>query len=274
MPTEVISRLRQALPRLLPSSHAAGGSLLVRLRSTSFALCGAATAVGLGLVALAVNQGWPDVLDNAIPAIPKAGIQSARIAGRRSGEDGRSSRRGLAPAHVSARRASDRAFGPPDSSSEPGRHLAVGSPGPVGAVVAPAGGNGDIGAPTGTPAGAGPPTAQQPAAAAPQPAPAPAPAPAPTPVSSPSPPPAEEPPAEESSSGHGKAKGHEKHEGSSAGESPPPVKEKHSHGPPPPPVTPVTDPTAPAESESPAPPKVPPGHAKASPPGQGHGNHK
>jgi hypothetical protein len=272
MPIEVISRLRQALPRLLPSSHAAGASLLVRLRSTSFALCGAATAVGLGLVALAANQGWPDLLDNAIPAIPKAGIQNARIAGRRSGEDGGSSRRGLAPAHVSARRASDGTLGSPDASSEPGRQLAVGPPGPVGAVVSPAGGNADVGAPTGTPDGAGPPPAQQPVATAPQPASGPAPA--PTPVSSPSPPPAEEPPAEESSSGHGKAKGHEKHESSSAGESPPPVKEKHSHGPPPPPVTPVADPTPPAESESPAPPKVPPGHAKASPPGQGHGNHK
>ena len=60
-----------------------------RLRSTSFALCGAATAVGLGLVALAVNQGWPGVFDNAIPPIPREGVLGARIAVLWSGNERR-----------------------------------------------------------------------------------------------------------------------------------------------------------------------------------------
>jgi hypothetical protein len=258
---QVISRLRQALPWLVPSSHVAGGSLLERLRSTSFALCGAATAVGLGLVALAANQGWPGVLDNAIPPIPREGVQSARIAARPPGGDGGASRPGAVSARVSARPISNGSFTATGSPSGPDRHLAVSSPGPGSPVAAPPGGHGGVGAPAGAPSG------QQPAAA---PQPAPSPAPAPTPVSSPAPTPTEQPPAEESSTGHGKAKGHEKHEGSSAVESPPPVKEKHSHGPPPPPVTPIADPAPPTETEGPA----PPGHAKTSMPGQARGHQK
>jgi len=259
---QVISRLRQALPWLVPSSHVAGGSLLERLRSTSFALCGAATAVGLGLVALAANQGWPGVLDNAIPPIPREGVQGAQIVARPPGGNRGKAASNTRSARVSARPILNGSSPAPGSPSGPDRHLAVSSPGSGSPVAAPPNGHGGVGAPAGAPA------AQQPSAA-------PQPVSSPAPISSPAPTPTEQPPAEESSTGHGKAKGHEKHEASSTGESPPPVKEKHSHGPPPPPATPIADSAPPTDTESPASPEaMPPGHAKTSVPGQARGHHK
>lgn len=47
-----------------------GRGLLVRARSTSLALLGLTTAVGLGMVALALNQGWPLIAGSSIPALP------------------------------------------------------------------------------------------------------------------------------------------------------------------------------------------------------------
>ena len=46
--------------QLLVGANLAGDGLRERLRSTTFAMLGLVTATGLGLVALAYNQGWPD----------------------------------------------------------------------------------------------------------------------------------------------------------------------------------------------------------------------
>lgn len=47
-----------------------GGGLLERARSTTLALLGVTTAVGLAMVALALNQSWPLVADSPIPGAP------------------------------------------------------------------------------------------------------------------------------------------------------------------------------------------------------------
>ncbi len=47
-----------------------GGGLLERARSTTLALLGATTAVGLAIVALALNQSWPLVADSPLPIAP------------------------------------------------------------------------------------------------------------------------------------------------------------------------------------------------------------
>jgi hypothetical protein len=265
----VISWLGQALPRLVPSSNVAGGSLLERLRSTSFALCGAVTAIGLGLVALAANQGWPSLLDSAIPAVPRERVHNAQIVAGPSGRGGGPSRSGARAGtrHRSGgfTRATSGGFTAASGARLAShKQIAGTSPGskspaiPPGGHVATPGGHGGGGAPAS-------PTPEQPASATPQPVAS------PTPVSTPVP--TEQPPAEESSSGHGKAKGHEKHSLPASEEGPPPVKEKHSHGPPPAP--PVTQPAPPAEPEAPAEPEsVPPGHAKPSASGKAHGHGK
>jgi hypothetical protein len=258
-PTQVISRLGQALPRrLVPSSNVAGESLLERLRSTSFALCGAVTAVGLGMVALVANQGWPGVFDNAIPPIPRAGVHGAQIVARPSSPNGGANSPAGRPSGASTPAATG---GSGASASRPTSHqqFAVDSPGSQSPAAAPPGGHGGVGAPAGAP----PP--EQPAPVTPQPASGPAPVSTPAPV--------EQPVAEKSSPGNGKAKGHEKHSVPTGGESPPPVKEKHSHGPPPAP--PATDPSPPVGTEAPAQPQsVPSGHAKGSSPGKAHGHDK
>lgn len=258
----MISKLGQALPRwLIPSSNLAGGSLLERLRSTSFALCGAVTAVGLGLLALIANQGWPGLLASAIPPIPREGVHGAQVVAGPSSPSGGSSKPGLRLRGPSPRPAAG-GSGPSGSPPTSRQTFVVGPPGPNGPAAASPGGHGGVGAPA-----AGP-VPEQPAPAVPQPAAAPAPAATPAPVSTP-PAVVEQPTAEESSSGHGKAKGHEKHSVPAGGESPAPVKEKHSHGPPP--ASPGTDPVPPAVPEAPTPPAS--GKTKGSPPGKalGHG---
>jgi hypothetical protein len=50
-----------------------GGGLLERARSTTLALLGVTTAVGLATVALALNQSWPLLADSPIPAAPSRG---------------------------------------------------------------------------------------------------------------------------------------------------------------------------------------------------------
>jgi hypothetical protein len=47
-----------------------GGGLLERVRSTTLALLGVTTAVGLAMVALALNQSWPLLADSPIPVGP------------------------------------------------------------------------------------------------------------------------------------------------------------------------------------------------------------
>jgi hypothetical protein len=59
-----------------------GNGLLERARATSLALLGLTAAVGLAIVALAVNQGWPLVAGSSIPQIPPQhqDVGKARIA--------------------------------------------------------------------------------------------------------------------------------------------------------------------------------------------------
>jgi hypothetical protein len=263
----VISKLGQAIPRLVPSSHVAGDSMLERLRSTSFALCGAATAVGLGLVALAANQGLPGLLESAIPAVPREGVHAARVVARPAGPSGVTQlRRGVRRTRASSGPARDGSTAPRHQLSIH-RQLTASTAVHQSPGSTPPGGHGGAGAgaPPGPPAGA--PAGQQPAAAAPQPVPGPA------PVTTPAPTPAEPPAAEESHPGHGKAKGHEKHAVPVAEESPPPVKEKHSHGPPV--EAPVAAPSPPIAPEVPAEPEVSPhGHVKTAGPGKANGHEK
>lgn len=47
-----------------------GGGLLERVRSTTLALLGVTTAVGLAMVALALNQSWPLIAGSPIPGAP------------------------------------------------------------------------------------------------------------------------------------------------------------------------------------------------------------
>lgn len=71
-------------PRLrLPArSSVIGGGLLERARSTTFALLGVTAAVGLAMVALALNQSWPLLADSPIPDAPGGGeaVGKARVA--------------------------------------------------------------------------------------------------------------------------------------------------------------------------------------------------
>jgi hypothetical protein len=66
----VISKTRQILLRKVFGSSLAGDGMLVRLRSTSIALLGVVTAIGLGLVAFISQLGWPGIVNSPIPSGP------------------------------------------------------------------------------------------------------------------------------------------------------------------------------------------------------------
>ena len=68
------------MPRLLAGTSVAGEGMRERLRTTTFALFGLVTAVGLVLVGIAYNQGWPDFADSPIPGIPIERVGEATIA--------------------------------------------------------------------------------------------------------------------------------------------------------------------------------------------------
>jgi hypothetical protein len=66
-----------------------GGGLLERARSTTLALLGVTAALGLAMVALALNQSWPLVAGSAIPVPPQAGLGKATaVAAAPSGASG------------------------------------------------------------------------------------------------------------------------------------------------------------------------------------------
>jgi hypothetical protein len=69
-----------------------GNGLLERARSTSLALLGLTAAVGLTMVALALNQGWPLIAGGPIPHVPplEQGVGEASIAAGVGGSAGRS----------------------------------------------------------------------------------------------------------------------------------------------------------------------------------------
>jgi hypothetical protein len=77
----MLSNARKLLSRSIVGSSLAGDGLLVRLRSTSIALLGVVTAVGLGLIAFISQLGWPGVLNAPIPGPPtEAGTVHGAIA--------------------------------------------------------------------------------------------------------------------------------------------------------------------------------------------------
>jgi hypothetical protein len=236
---EMISRLGQAMPRFLAGANVAGEGMRERLRATTFALFGLVTAVGLVLVGIAYNQGWPVFADSPIPGIPTERVGAAAIAA--DAVPGRAQSGNVPASHGSAP-AGQSVFVPdrssaPDSSSQQLPATAPGGPG-----QSPSGQGGvDVPAsPTPTPAGQ-PPAAEAPAPIQPQQT---AQGAAPVAAS----PPAAEPAGVASVPGKGKAKGREKGQGKPA------------------PVTPVV-PTSPPAAEVPAPGTPPAGGG----PGNGHG---
>src|SRR4029077_564849 len=169
-----------------------GDGLLERGRSTSLALLGLTAAVGLAMVALALNQGWPLIAGAPIPGFGDThqAVGDATIAAEAKGSSGL----GTALPSTAGRQG-------PQASTRPARKGAGGTPapagsqapGPEGIVVShstPASSPDDSSSGGGSPGGAAPspaPVAQQPAStpvpepasspAAPPPSPAPQPAP-------------------------------------------------------------------------------------------------
>jgi len=113
-----------------------GGGLLERARSTTLALLGMTTAVGLAMVALALNQSWPLVADSPIPGAPsqQEAIGKATVAAQPTAK---AAGAGLADVAAAPRPNSSRAAGGGDSGG--GRAQEVGSAPPASAelVVAP-----------------------------------------------------------------------------------------------------------------------------------------
>jgi hypothetical protein len=71
MSVEVLPEPRQALRRSARLGMGlAGDGLLVRMRSTVIAMLGVVTAVGLALVAVVSQVGWPSVLSGPLPQAP------------------------------------------------------------------------------------------------------------------------------------------------------------------------------------------------------------
>jgi hypothetical protein len=182
--------------RLPTRSTVLGGGLLERARSTTLALLGVTAAVGLGTVALALNQSWPLLAGSPIPGIPSGDValEDATVVSR-APRNGRGGEAGSADRP----REGERRGG---EGSGRDRGATGAAPGPRGSsqiVVAAS-------TPVDSETGGGP---DRPAAKKPKPAPAPAakpeaaaPAPAPAAAAQPavSPPPAAEP-AEEPPSG-------------------------------------------------------------------------
>lgn len=168
-----------------------GGGLLERARSTTLALLGVTTAVGLAMVALALNQSWPLIADSPLPEAPagQEAIGKATVAAQatpdvaRAGLSTAASATYFDPSRVASK--VDGGDAPaPQAGSAPSAELVV-------APAAPSEPQGD------TPAGAAKPSpAPSPAGNAPQPPASPAPEPAqpePAPPAPPQSPPVVEP---------------------------------------------------------------------------------
>ena len=80
MVVKVASKLRQATSRLFSTSNVVGEGMLVRLRSTTIGILGLVAAVGLGLVGIASQQGWPGVLSGPLPKAPARLVENDPIA--------------------------------------------------------------------------------------------------------------------------------------------------------------------------------------------------
>lgn len=104
MSVEVLLKPRQTLRRSARlGAGLAGDGLLIRLRSTTIAMLGVVAAVGLALVAVALQAGWPSVLSGPLPQAPAAFARNATIVApalpaRSHGSTGRQRRRSNAAA--------------------------------------------------------------------------------------------------------------------------------------------------------------------------------
>lgn len=177
-----------------------GGGLLERARSTTLALLGVTAAVGLAMVALALNQGWPLVAGSAIPAPPHLGVGKAAVVAATSPRLIPATGAVAPPSSAHSRDAASRSGGSPNGGSAGGSADFVVSPSsPVSGEHSGTGRQ----VPVGNPRPAPPQSEQAAATPAAQPAPAPAQTtpPAATPAASgattPPPQTAEAPPEEE-----------------------------------------------------------------------------
>jgi hypothetical protein len=199
----VISRLGQNLPRFLTAPSLAGESLLDRLRNSTIALLGVVAAVGLGIVAFAANQGWPEFLNSPFPTLPKQSVGEAQVVAEPAGPTAHPvGRPGQATAVTAGRQGGGGGPAPGrGGSSHDEQHSAVG---PAGQTPTHGPGAAEPGSPTAPPVGAPPaPVVTQPPQSTPAPGPSTPPAETPAPGKSPSSP----------GNGHGKARGHESSSG-------------------------------------------------------------
>lgn len=81
MVVQMLSWRGQPLSRLKARPSFAGTGLLERMRSTTFALLGITAAMGLGLVAVVSQQGWPLLPAAPLPPLPveQSGIDDATV---------------------------------------------------------------------------------------------------------------------------------------------------------------------------------------------------
>lgn len=226
MVVSVLHKPGQALSQLFARPSLLGDRLSDRLRSATFAMLGLTTAVGLGLIAFVLQQGWPSVLGGPIPGFPSERSDTEATSAPPPAPNGgatRAHRSGSTVVPVPV----GRGGAEPDDSQLSGSRQVAGaaptSPGPTGAE----------------PPGEGAP-GQQPAGQPPVATPAPAPTPAPSAASSPSTPLStagsldnDKGKGSAKSEGHGKSKAHSPPKKSY---SPPKPKAKPRSGEPPVPV--------------------------------------
>jgi hypothetical protein len=262
----MFSRLSQALPRFVADANLAGDGLQERLRSSIFALLGVVTAIGLVLVGIAANQGWPGSVSLPIPGLQSGSVDDATVVPVES----------RPASHQAGGRVSP---GPTRSGSGTGRtsdlqvssqhQVPVTEPVAQGPPPPPSGqGGSSVPGPTAGPAPVASP-AEPPASAAPQAPGGAAPAPASPPVTKPA--------AANSTPGKGKAKGHgksrspsvAKSHGPSVEKSPDPGPEKSPGAAAAPPAVPSAPPSPPGAANAPTP--EAPGAASDGP-GNGHGH--
>jgi len=126
----VYSKLGQAISQALMPKTLLGDGMLVRLRSTTIGILGAVAAMGLGLVAVASQQGWPGVFSGPLPQAPAQLVENdpllAPVLSRHSRGE---SRHRLAGSRVSAptRPGGNRASTVP-GDVQAGRPLSTASP--------------------------------------------------------------------------------------------------------------------------------------------------
>ena len=82
MDVSVLHKRAQRSPRPSLLVRLLGAGMLERARATSLALLGATAAVGLAIVAFALNQGWPLLEGSAIPAAPRQDVGRASVVAR------------------------------------------------------------------------------------------------------------------------------------------------------------------------------------------------